>query len=136
MAVLNVILTACYNGNGTPRNTRRSFVQGLRSYIHHYDYTLPENSFLYTVPREAYAMAATAVSLFVASWKHTDTCLLQLRFRLIQIANGGVQLRNGFHHADFQWYYDRVGTSMRGTFGQDQDLARQREERIRATIRA
>jgi len=60
--LIRIILTACYNGNWTPSNTRRSFVQGLRAYMHQYGYDVPAASFLNTIPHEAYAMAATAVS--------------------------------------------------------------------------
>jgi hypothetical protein len=60
--ILKVISTTCYEGTWTPTNTKRSFVQVLKTYMESYAYDMPSESFLSTIPREAYAMAVAAVS--------------------------------------------------------------------------
>jgi hypothetical protein len=103
--------------------------------MHHYGYNVLDTSFLYTIPHEAYAMAATAVSLLVASWKNANTRLLQLRYRLMVISRGGLRLHLGFHPQNFRRHYLTIGTDMVRTFIEDPTVARQREARIRAVIK-
>ena len=67
--LIQMVFAAAYNGNWTPSNTRRSFVQGLRAYMHCYNYVVPPTLFLVTIPHKAYAMAATAVRLLSIYWQ-------------------------------------------------------------------
>jgi hypothetical protein len=75
--LITIILETCYNGPWSTSNSKRSLAQGLRVYQRDYGYIQPDRSFLVTIPHEAYAMAAAAVSpLLTTSGKETHTCLL------------------------------------------------------------
>jgi hypothetical protein len=77
--LIRIVLETSYNGRWSALNTKRSLAQGLRAYQRDYGYIPPDRSFLVTIPHQAYAMAAAAVSpLLTNSGKETHTAYFRL----------------------------------------------------------